>query len=150
MDDIRLTSDLRITANKLHINKNEIIKWNLHIHNLKVNDSRMYICQLNVKPYDSTWLSRFKLNVYAPAYFIDDDDDDENNYSHGKIQRNNLNYQIGEIDNSFYVKTVKENNDLLLKCNARGMPVPNVSWYLKYPNGTLKSKQKYMSHSIGA
>jgi hypothetical protein len=143
LDDIRLTSDLRINANKIQINKNEIIKWSLFIKNLRVNDSRMYICQLNVKPYDSTWLNRFKLNVYAPATFIDDDNDDDEHHNKAEFKKNNFKYQINGFDNSIYVKTVKENHDLILKCNAQGTPTPSVSWYLKYPNGTLTSKLQF-------
>ncbi|RNA42448.1 amalgam-like isoform X2 [Brachionus plicatilis] len=125
LDDIRLIPDERLYFERIHVSThtNEKIKWSLIINYLKQSDSRNYICQLNKKPYDTYWLQKFNLNVNEPAYFVE-----ERETNQLKIMSNN--------ENLLFLKSVNENADLKLKCNAKGKPTPTISWYLRFFNGT--------------
>ncbi|CAF1045685.1 unnamed protein product [Brachionus calyciflorus] len=126
LDDIRLLADDRIHLNRLTIPTNtyDQIKWTLTIDNLKISDSNNYICQLNKKPYDTLWLKKFNLNINEPAYFVDESDQNEIT-------------PLKDYENSIFVKSVNEFEDLRLRCLAKGRPRPNFTWYLKYLNGTI-------------
>ena len=72
IDDTPLTPDTRMMANRVLISKGnqQQIEWNLIIYNLQLNDSSNYICQLNVPPYDTLGLKRFRLEVYGKFFFF--------------------------------------------------------------------------------
>ena len=59
------------------------------------------------------------MSFSAPPTFIDDESDSDSKDA-----------------DSLYVKTVRENEDLKLRCLSLGTPTPSISWYLKYFNGT--------------
>lgn len=65
LDETRLSSDARMTSSRVAISKptHDRIQWSLVIDKLRLEDSRNYICQLNVEPYDTHWLKRYLLVV---------------------------------------------------------------------------------------
>ena len=65
LDETRLSSDSRMTSTRVSISHptHDRIQWSLVIDKLRLEDSRNYICQLNIEPYDTHWLKRYLLVV---------------------------------------------------------------------------------------
>ncbi|XP_046377965.1 lachesin-like [Haliotis cracherodii] len=95
LEDRRLIDDQRISVERPYIKE-----WNLHIRNVRYNDSGTYKCEINTNPIQ---FKEVTLKVVVPPTII------------SKLSSDNL--------------KLRESETAELVCNVTGVPHPNVTWF---------------------
>ncbi|XP_071110184.1 lachesin-like [Haliotis cracherodii] len=92
--DRRMIDDQRITIERPYVKE-----WNLHINDVRYNDSGVYKCEINTVPEQE---KAVKLSVLVPPAII------------SRLSSDNIRLREGEVAE--------------LICNVTGVPQPNVTW----------------------
>ncbi|XP_050400107.2 lachesin [Patella vulgata] len=93
--DRRMIDDHRISVERPYIKE-----WNLHIRDVRHNDSGTYKCEINTVPIQAKLVT---LSVFVPPMII------------------------SKYSSDLVVKQETETAELI--CNVTGIPAPNVTWY---------------------
>lgn len=149
-DNMLITQDHRF-----NLIQNSMSESNLFIKNVRLSDAGEYACQLNTEVSKTKFID---LIIQTAPEFADSDNKDEssqnalakaisaNGYNNG--YRSSHGYSNTQSDSSLKAINIMEGSQIVLECNAIGVPKPTINWYVKKYHNDHLIKYKLNSSKI--